>query len=116
MCGFKHAIRGLLVCLLALAVTGCFDEETTEVGEADGASTSSGPEAARLSGAVSRSNTTVLVSFSKTMRDSALDIGNYSIVQSTESSQGGTLSIVSAAFDPASTTAVVLTTRSQSDV
>ena len=113
MCRFKRAIHCLFLCLLALAATGCFDEETTEVDEAGEAAAS--PDSPRLAGAVSRTNSTVLVSFSKPMGDSALDIGNYSIVQSAENS-GGTLSVLGAAFDGASSTAVLLTTRSQSDV
>jgi len=115
MLRFHVQICRASVCLLAMLAAGCFDK-TTEVREEPADTTASSPTQPRLTGAVSRSNTTILVSFSKPMGASVLQIGNYAIAQQTVNSEAGTLNLVAAAFDGGSSTAVMLTTRSQSDL
>ncbi len=116
MLRFHVQICRASVCLLAMLAAGCFDK-TTEVREDEPAdTTASSPAQPRLTGAVLRSNTTILVSFSKPMGASVLQIGNYAIAQQTVNSEAGTLNVVAAAFDGGSSTAVMLTTRSQSDL
>lgn len=58
----------------------------------------------------------MLVSFSKPMGSSALEVGNYAVATQNVNSEAGTLNILSAAFNGTTPTAVMLTTRSQSDV
>lgn len=110
----KLLLRHACVWTLALLTAACFDK-TTETTEAAAEAPASVPSP-RLTGAVSRSNTTVLVSFSKPMGASALDVGNYAVAQQNVNSEAGRLNVLSAAFDGTTSTAVMLTTRSQSDV
>ena len=111
---FRRYVRFTFACLLCLAVSACFDK-TTEVVESDdqGAVATESP---RLMGAVSRSNTTILVSYSRAMGPSALQVSNYSISQLNVNTESGTLNVLSAAFEGTANDAVLLTTRSQSDL
>jgi hypothetical protein len=70
----------------------------------------------RVVAAGSTSNTTVMVSFTKMMGDSAIDPDAYSIVQSNIVPEAGTLNIVDAQFLGGDRTAVELTTLAQSTV
>lgn len=65
-----------------------------------------------VSGAISQSNTTVLVSFSESMGDSAAVASNYSIVLENVNTEAGGLSISSATLSDDSTS-VILQTASQ---
>ncbi|HEX6246117.1 MAG TPA: hypothetical protein VFZ61_34575, partial [Polyangiales bacterium] len=70
----------------------------------------------RLIGAVSTSNTTVVVRFSRPMSDSALSTASYWIVQEVVNPEVGALSVVSARFVDGSREAVELITRSQNEL
>ena len=70
----------------------------------------------RVVGAISTSNTTVVVVFSKPMGDSAIEPGNYVIVQLNVNSEVGTVAITRAEFVGPDRTAVLLTTSSQNEV
>jgi len=67
----------------------------------------------RLTGAVSTDNTKVVVSFSKPMSDSALNIANYSIVQAAANGEAAVVLVKDARFLDETRTAVELTTFSQ---
>src|SRR5688572_10447010 len=111
---FRHIVRFILACLFGMALSACFDK-TTEVADPpdDAPVVAEGP---RVLGAMSRSNTTILVSYSRAMGPSALQVGNYSISQVNVNSEAGTLHVLSAAFDGPSNDAVLLTTRSQNEL
>ncbi len=70
----------------------------------------------RVVGAVSTSNTTILVSFSKPVTASALDVRNYSIRQTTFNPEIGFVRITGAAFVDKGQRTVLLTTLSQNDL
>jgi hypothetical protein len=70
----------------------------------------------RVVGAVSPDNTTVLVSFSKPMSRSVLDLANYVIRQANVNSEAGRLPVLAAAFANRERTAVRLTTVSQNEL
>ncbi len=67
----------------------------------------------RVTGAVSTSNTNVVVSFSKPMSDSAINIANYSIVQASANGESAVVLVKDAEFLDETRTAVKLTTFSQ---
>lgn len=70
----------------------------------------------RVVGAVSTSNTKVIVRFSRPMNDDALLTTSYWIVQEVVNSEVGALLVVSARFVDGSREAVELTTRSQNEL
>ena len=70
----------------------------------------------RVVGAISTSNTSVVVVFSKPMGDSALETSNYVIVQVEVNPEVGTLIVSHAEFVGPDRTAVELTTSSQNEV
>jgi len=70
----------------------------------------------RVVGAISTSNTAVLVTFSEAMGDSALNPASYSIVQTVTNPEAGGLIVISAQFLSGDRTAVELTTLRQSTV
>lgn len=70
----------------------------------------------RMVGAISESNTSVIVSYNKRMGPSAAARSNYSIVQLNVNSEVGTLMVMDAEFVDGSHTSVRLTTSSQSEV
>ena len=76
---FRRYVRFTFACLLCLAISACFDK-TTEVEDSPDQQPVA-TESPRLMGAVSRSNTTILVSYSRAMGPSALQVANYSISQ-----------------------------------
>src|SRR5687767_3727105 len=106
---FRQILRFTVACLFGMALSACFDKTTEVADSPDGEPAVT--EGARLTGAVSRSNTTILVSYSRAMGPSALQVGNYSISQLNVNSEAGTLHVLSAAFESASNDAVLLTTR-----
>jgi hypothetical protein len=71
------------------------------------------PTPPRLTGAVSTGNTKVLVSFSKPMSDSAINIANYSIVQANGNGESAVGLVKDAQFLDETRSAVELTTFSQ---
>jgi hypothetical protein len=74
-------------------------------------------ERPRVVGAASTGNTTVQVTFSKQMNDSAVHPSNYIIVQENVNAEAGALLVTGASFpDPADRTVVALTTRSQNEL
>jgi hypothetical protein len=75
-----------------------------------------GTTAPRVVGAVSTSNTSVVVRFSKPMDGAAIDPSNYSIVQENVNAEVGFVAVTDAAFVDTSRVAVELTTRSQNEV
>lgn len=76
----------------------------------------SGPILPRVTGAVSTSNTTIVVAFSKPMGDSAIDPRNYFITQDNVNPESGTLYVVNARFTNDEHTAVELRTTSQNEL
>ena len=70
----------------------------------------------RVVSSLSTSNTTIVVTFNNPMNASAIDPGNYGIVQSNVNPEAGTLLIVGARFLSEERDAVELTTLSQSAV
>src|SRR5262249_60212283 len=70
----------------------------------------------RVVGAASAGNTTALISFSEAMSDSALNAGNYSIMQTNVNPEAGTLRVLSASFHGGDRTTVQLTTSSQNEL
>ncbi len=70
----------------------------------------------RVIGAISTSNTTVVVTFSKRMGPSAADPANYFIVQESIQPEAGALTVVSARFVTENADAVQLTTLPQSEL
>lgn len=73
-------------------------------------------ERPRVVGAVSTSNTTVLVRFSRPMNDEAIVASNYSIVQENLQAEAGALLVTGARFLSANAYSVELTTRSQNEL
>lgn len=76
----------------------------------------SGAVLPRVTGAISTSNTTVVVAFSKPMGDSAIDPRHFVITQDNVNSEAGTVYIVSARFTSPDRTAVELKTTSQNEL
>ncbi|HRX84560.1 MAG TPA: hypothetical protein P5572_06020 [Phycisphaerae bacterium] len=70
----------------------------------------------RVTGAVSTSNRTVVVSFNKPMSDSVLAATNYFIVQENVLSEVGYVAVTDAAFLGNSRTSVILATTSQNEL
>jgi len=70
----------------------------------------------RLVGAASTGNTSVIVSFSQPMGDSALDPSHYVIVQENVHSEAGALLVIGAEFVGESNSTVKLTTMSQNEL
>lgn len=71
------------------------------------------PTPPRLTGVISTSNTKVVVSFSKPMSDSAINIANYSIVQASVNGEAAVVLVKDAQFLDDTRSAVELTTFSQ---
>lgn len=67
-------------------------------------------------GALSTSNTTVLITFTESMNNSAVDPANYGIVQDNSSAQTAGLTVTAARFTTPDRTSVELTTLSQSEL
>jgi len=70
----------------------------------------------RVAGAISQSNTTVVVTFNKPMGESAENSANYAITQDNVNPEAGALSVISARFIGSDQTAVELLTSSQNEV
>lgn len=70
----------------------------------------------RLTGAISTSNRTVVVSFNKPMSDSALVVSNYFIIQENQQPEAGYLTVTDAAFVGNSRKTVQLATLAQSEL
>ena len=70
----------------------------------------------RVSGAISASNTEVIVAFTKAMGPSAIDPANYQIVQRNVNVEVGGIDVLDAVFADPDGDRVVLTTLSQSEV
>lgn len=70
----------------------------------------------RVTGAVSTSNRTVVVSFNKAMSNSVLSTSNYFIVQENVNSEVGFIGVTDAVFLGNSHTSVLLATTSQNEV
>lgn len=70
----------------------------------------------RLTGAVSTSNRTVVVSYNKPMSDSVLVAANYFIVQENVNPEVGYLAVTDAAFLGNNRTSVILATASQNEL
>jgi len=70
----------------------------------------------RLTGAVSTSNRTVVVSYNKPMSDSVLIAANYFIVQENVNPEVGYLAVTDAAFLGNNRTSVILATASQNEL
>ncbi|MCH1930967.1 Ig-like domain-containing protein [Shewanella sp. A25] len=73
-------------------------------------------KAPKVIGAISTSNTTVSVSFSSIMGESALNPSNYSFVQENVNSEVGTVFSMAVAWTDATHTSVYVTTTSQNEV
>ncbi|MGH7806387.1 MAG: hypothetical protein ACREQJ_18710, partial [Candidatus Binatia bacterium] len=73
-------------------------------------------ERPRVVGAISTSNTTVMVQFSKPMADNVESPLRYAIVQENVNPEVGTVGVVSAEFVSDDRLSVLLTTRSQNEV
>lgn len=69
-----------------------------------------------VTGAISTSNVSVKVSFSKAMSNSAIDINNYSIVQEAVNGEVGYLKITGATFVGSDRSSVLVSTLSQNEV
>jgi len=70
----------------------------------------------RLTGAISTSNRTVVVSFNKPMSDSVLNPLNYFIVQENQQPEVGFLAVTDAAFLGSNGASVILSTASQNEL
>ena len=69
-----------------------------------------------VAGAVALTNTTVLLSFTEALSDSALNAANYFVTQTNVNSEAGTLRVLSAELIAGDRTVVKLTTSAQTDV
>jgi hypothetical protein len=70
----------------------------------------------RVTGAISTSNTTLVVAFSKPMGDDAIDPRNYAVTQENVHPESGTIFITGARFTDSNRTAVELRTTSQNEL
>lgn len=102
------------VVVLLTSLSGLLASCSDEISVASGSSTSESEIA--VVGAISLNNTSVLVSFSVEMSDSAVDPTNYSIVAENVTSEAGALSITGVSFFNDDHKAVILTTRSQNEI
>lgn len=100
--------------ILVMSLSGLLASCSDEISVASGSSTSESETA--VVGAISLSNTSVLVSFSVEMSDSAVDPTNYSIVTENVTSEAGALSITGVSFFDDGHKSVILTTRSQNEI
>jgi hypothetical protein len=107
------ACRCAVLCLLGTLIGACNEEVT--INEPAGPIPTENPPA-RLTGAISTGNNVVVVSFSKPMGDSALDLTRYSIRHENVNSEAGHLTVQSAGFIDSDSTRVELTTLSQNEV
>ena len=73
-------------------------------------------ELPRVTGAISTSNTTIVVAFSESMAEDAINPQHYMIVQESINSEVGSLQVVGATFTNADRNAVELTTLSQNEL
>jgi hypothetical protein len=115
---FRELYPSALIALLLVGLAGCEENNTTVAPESNTGPTPTapGPDLPRVVGAVSTSNTTVLVSFSSQMGDSATSTQNYVIVQENVNPQAGALVVTAADFSGPDMTAVELTTLSQNEL
>ena len=102
--------------ILVTSLSGLLASCSDEVSVSSGASANATDTDAAVVGAISISNTKVLVSFSVAMSDAAENPANYSIVAENVTSEAGALSITGVSFSGADRKAVVLTTLSQNEI
>ena len=118
MCRRFGVVSGVLVSVLLLVLQGC----SSGGGDGSGGgaqvqdSAEDPNEKPNLLGAISTSNTTVLLSFNKKMDVSAIEPGNYVITQETVNPEVGTVLVTDAAFLVDDTHSVVLTTSAQNEL
>jgi len=91
-------------------------DDSVHVTPAPKTTTSDPSSLPRVVGAISTSNTEVVISFSKSMGNSAINPANYAIVQENINGEAGALGVKAAAFVDGSRVSIKLTTVSQNEL
>ncbi len=115
-----HTLSQVVDVIYTVTVSNAKDKAGNDLVEPDSADFFGIPptnnDLPRVIGAISTSNTTVVVTYNRDMGPSAAQPGNYFIVQENVQPEAGALVVVDAMFLPGQLNAVQLTTLSQNEV